>query len=144
MNKDVIASIRRHLRGLRRIEAGLAGGITNPEGVQQLSLSERQFTKLRGRVRRKGASGRDLQGRGRSSNRRLRGGGTEAYQGTAQETIRRVQKRSRARAARGASQRDLLPMGGTIGDASGEIMALRFEATEDLAGHLDLFETVFR
>lgn len=144
MNKEVIAPIRRHLRGFRRIESALAGGTTDPEGVQQLSLSERQFTKLRGRVTEEGASGRDLQGRGRSSNRRLRDGGTEAYQGTAQETIRRVQRRSRPRATCGASQRDLLQTGSTIGDASGKIVALRFEATEDLAGYLDLFETMFR
>jgi len=33
---------------------------------------------------------------------------------------------------------------GAIDDASGEVVALRFEPTEDLAGYLDLFETVFR
>jgi len=33
VNNDVIASIRRHLRGFRRIESALAGGTTDPESA---------------------------------------------------------------------------------------------------------------
>ncbi len=72
MDKETITLTGRDLRRLRTIEAALAGMITNSEGAQQLSLSERQFISLRGRVAGEGPSGVIHKGRGKPSNRRLR------------------------------------------------------------------------
>lgn len=188
----------RDLRRLRTIESALAGRITNAEGAQQVSLSERQFIRLRGRVAEEGPSGVIHKGRNRHSNRRLceeererikellagayagfndahahelltqRHGVTCSRQtvrslrieaGLGPKRRRRPPKHRSRRERRGRAGAMLLLDGsthawfeergarctllGAIDDASGEVAALRFEPTEDLAGYLDLFETVF-
>jgi hypothetical protein len=198
MDEETITLTGRDLRRLRTIESALAGRITNSEGAQQLSLSERQFIRLRGRVAKEGPSGVIHKGRGRVSNRRLGEEERErikellkdSFEGfndthahellterhgvtCCRQTLRSLRieaglgpKRKR-RPPRHRSRRErreragamLLLDGsthawfeergprctllGAIDDASGEVVALRFEPVEDLAGYLALFETVF-
>ena len=198
MDEETITLTGRDMRRLRTIEAALAGRITNSEGAQQLSLSERQFIRLRGRVAEEGPSGVIHKGRGKRSNRRMcekererikelldgpldgfndthahellveRYGVTCSRQsirslrieaGHAAKRRRRAPKHRSRRERRGRGGAMLLLDGsthawfedrgprctllGSIDDATGEVVALRFEPTEDLAGYLELFHSVF-
>jgi hypothetical protein len=198
MDEETITLTGRDLRRLRTVEAALSGRITNSEGAQQLSLSERQFIRLRGRVAKEGPSGVIHKGRGRVSNRRLPEkererirellegplsgfNDTHAHEllaerfgvGCCRQTVRalrieagRPSKRRRRppkhrsrRERRGRAGAMLLLDGsthdwfedrgarctllGAIDDATGEVAALRFEPTEDLAGYLEVFRALF-
>jgi len=62
---------RREARRLGVVQAAVQGRITSREGAEALSLSVRQFKRLRGRVRVEGAGGLVHGNRGRLSPRRL-------------------------------------------------------------------------
>jgi hypothetical protein len=69
---DLILMGRRDARRLGVVQAAVQGKITNREGGEALSLSVRQFKRLRARVKQRGAAGVVHGNRGRASRQRLR------------------------------------------------------------------------
>lgn len=61
----------RDARRLGAVEAALQGQLSNRDGAQRTGLSERQFKRLKARVRKNGAAGVLHGNRGRSSSRQL-------------------------------------------------------------------------